>query len=150
MSTISRSTRPEARSSGATRAGLRRSAARRSAVIRSRIACSRWAVAREISWFIRWKVSSHDRAPSAWSTSFSHSPWIRDSARAWSQAATNSTWVEATFTASRSPKWRTTSMIGVETTGRPAARYSGVLVGLMKRVDSLMAKGIKATSQPDR
>ena len=38
----------------------------------------------------------------------------------------------------------------VETTGRPPARYSGVLVGLMKRVASLMAKGISATSQPAR
>src|SRR5690606_4538507 len=43
-----------------------------------------------------------------------------------------------------------TSCIGVETTGTPAARYSGVLVGLIKRVDSFKAKGISATSQPDR
>jgi len=43
-----------------------------------------------------------------------------------------------------------TSAIPVETTGRPAARYSGVLVGLMKRVDSLRANGSSATSQPAR
>lgn len=43
-----------------------------------------------------------------------------------------------------------TSLIGVETTGLPAARYSGVLVGLMKRVESLIANGINATSQPER
>jgi hypothetical protein len=36
----------------------------------------------------------------------------------------------------------------VETTGRPAARYSGVLVGLMNRVASLRAKGSNATSHP--
>jgi len=36
----------------------------------------------------------------------------------------------------------------VETTGLPAAKYSGVLVGLMKRVDSFLANGISATSQP--
>jgi hypothetical protein len=43
-----------------------------------------------------------------------------------------------------------TSVIGVETTGRPPARYSGVLVGEMNFVESLIAKGIRATSQPPR
>jgi hypothetical protein len=38
----------------------------------------------------------------------------------------------------------------VETTGRPAARYSGVFVGLMNRVASFRANGRIATSQPDR
>ena len=37
--------------------------------------------------------------------------------------------------------------MGVDTTGRPAARYSGVFVGLMKRVASFSANGISATSQ---
>ena len=32
--------------------------------------------------------------------------------------------------------------------GRPAARYSGVFVGLMKRVASLRANGSIATSHP--
>ena len=36
----------------------------------------------------------------------------------------------------------------VETTGSPAARYSGVFVGLMKRVASLRANGSMAMSQP--
>jgi hypothetical protein len=50
-----------------------------------------------------------------------------------------------------SPCWpygRTTSRIDVDTIGLPAAMYSGVLVGLMKRVASLRAKGSSATSQP--
>jgi hypothetical protein len=42
---------------------------------------------------------------------------------------------------------RTTSRIEVDTTGLPAAKYSGVFVGLMKRVDSFLANGIIATSQ---
>ncbi len=49
-----------------------------------------------------------------------------------------------------SPYGRTTSRIEVDTTGLPAARYSGVLVGLMKRVASLRANGSSATSQPAR
>jgi hypothetical protein len=36
----------------------------------------------------------------------------------------------------------------VDTTGFPAARYSGVFVGLMKRVASLRANGNIATSHP--
>ena len=39
------------------------------------------------------------------------------------------------------------SAMGVETTGRPAARYSGVLVGLMNSVASVSTKGMSATSQ---
>ena len=38
----------------------------------------------------------------------------------------------------------------VETTGLPAAMYSGVLVGLMNRVASFRANGSSATSQPAR
>ena len=37
---------------------------------------------------------------------------------------------------------------GVDTTGLPAARYSGVFVGLMNLVAAFMAKGIMATSHP--
>ena len=48
------------------------------------------------------------------------------------------------------PYGRTTSRMDVETTGHPAARYSGVFVGLMKRVDSLRANGSTATSHPLR
>ena len=39
---------------------------------------------------------------------------------------------------------------GVDTTGNPAARYSGVFVGLMNRVASFMAKGSIPTSQPPK
>ena len=54
----------------------------------------------------------------------------------------------AILTRPDSPYGRTTSRIGVETTGRPAAKYSGVFVGLMNCVDSLIANGIIATSHP--
>ena len=68
------------------------------------------------------------------------------SASAWPQAATKA---DASSTiATRSPNIDTTSRIGVLTIGLPAAMYSRVLVGLMKRVDSLRANGISATSQP--
>ena len=62
-------------------------------------------------------------------------------------AAAKASAVPAICTAGKAPYCRTTSTIGVDTTGRPAARYSGVLVGLMNRVASLMANGISATSQ---
>ncbi len=42
----------------------------------------------------------------------------------------------------------TTSRIGVLTIGLPAAMYSSIFVGLMKRVDSLSANGSRQTSQP--
>ena len=41
-----------------------------------------------------------------------------------------------------------TSGTGVLTTGLSPAMYSSVLVGLMNRVDSLSANGIRQTSQP--
>src|SRR3954463_12755236 len=65
-----------------------------------------------------------------------------------SQAARNSSAVLPIFTKPRSPYGRTTSRIGVETTRRPADKYSGGLVGLIKRVESFMAKGRSPTSQP--
>jgi hypothetical protein len=43
-------------------------------------------------------------------------------------------------------KHSTTSLIGVLTLGLPAAMYSSVLVGLMKRVESLSANGSRHTS----
>lgn len=45
---------------------------------------------------------------------------------------------------------RNTSLMAVETTGLPAAKNSGVLVGLINLVDSFSAKGIMAQSQPAR
>src|ERR1044071_6743531 len=68
--------------------------------------------------------------------------------RADSTAATNSSGLSAMLTSPVSPYGRTTSRIEVETTGLPAARYSGVFVGLMNLVASLRAKSSKATSQP--
>ena len=69
-------------------------------------------------------------------------------ARMPSQAATNSAGVAAMGTTSA--YCCATSRTGVLTIGLPAARYSSVLVGLMKRVDALSAKGIMQTSQPAR
>ena len=65
-----------------------------------------------------------------------------------SAATTKSSGESAMCTTPLSPYGRTTSRIEVDTTGLPAARYSGVLVGLMKRVASLRANGSSATSQP--
>ena len=42
--------------------------------------------------------------------------------------------------------WSTTSSTGVLTMGLPVAMYSSALVGLMYSVASLMAKGIRHTS----
>ena len=44
----------------------------------------------------------------------------------------------------------TTSAMGVLTIGRSAAMYSSVFVGLMNRVASFRANGMRHTSQPDR
>ena len=49
-----------------------------------------------------------------------------------------------------SPYARTTSAIGVETTGFRAARYSGVFVGEIERVAAFSANGMIATSSPAR
>ena len=54
--------------------------------------------------------------------------------------------INKTFTA----RINATVGVGVDTTGSPAARNSGVLVGLMKRVLSFRAKGMKPASQPAR
>src|SRR5947209_3780483 len=61
----------------------------------------------------------------------------------------NSSGLSAIATRPSSPYGSTTSVIGVETAGRPAARYSGVFVGLIKRVDSFRANGSSPRSQPD-
>ena len=66
------------------------------------------------------------------------------------QAATNPSGPSPISTIPATPNGRTTSRIEVDATGRPAARYSGVLVGLMYAVASLWAKGMMARSQPDR
>src|SRR2546423_361315 len=63
---------------------------------------------------------------------------------------TTSSGESAISTSRCSPYGRTTSLIDVDTTGQPAARYSGVLVGLMNRVDSFFANGSMATSHPER
>jgi hypothetical protein len=63
-----------------------------------------------------------------------------------SQPATKSSASCATTTAS--PYSEITSSTAVLTTGFSAAMYSSVWVGLMKRVCSLSAKGIRHTSQP--
>src|SRR3954454_20596942 len=65
-------------------------------------------------------------------------------------AAANADGLAAIQTAFTWPYCGSTSTMGGETTGGPAAKYSGVLVGLMNRVASLRAKGIRATSQPER
>ena len=64
----------------------------------------------------------------------------KPSAKACSAASTNRAGSSATRTKPSRPYGSTTSVIEVETTGRPAARYSGVLVGLMKRVDTVSGK----------
>ena len=97
------------------------------------------------------KVASQLSVASMWSAASRHPVELpRAIASASVQAAMKPGRSAAIRTASVSPYWRITSRIAVETTGRPPARYSGVLVGLMKRVASLIAKGISATSQPDR
>ena len=65
-------------------------------------------------------------------------------------AAMNSAGVSAMRTRFISPYGLTTSRIEVETTGLPAAKYSGVFVGLINLVASLRANGIRATSHPAR
>src|SRR6185369_9995547 len=99
--------------------------------------------------FISLYVLSHDVADKNASTresQYSESP-TRSILFA---AAINSSAVDAISTSFISPYGLTTSRIGVEITGFPAARYSGVFVGLIKRVDSFSANGINAMSQPAR
>ena len=75
-------------------------------------------------------------------------PWDdEDRAIAAAHACTNDGASSAIRTSPRRRYGRMTSRIDVDTTGLPAARYSGVLVGLMKRVASLRANGRIATSQ---
>src|SRR3954447_410685 len=74
----------------------------------------------------------------------------RSEASASSIASENSPAVSAIHARPSRPYGCTTSRIDVDTTGLPAARYSGVFVGEMKRVESLRANGRIATSQPAR
>src|SRR5215213_3054253 len=93
------------------------------------------------------QVLSHEMFSRNASTFLSHSE-PSDLGRSFSAARINSSAVSVISTSFRSPYGRTTSLIEVEMTGLPAARYSGVLVGLMKRVDSLRANSNSAISQP--
>ncbi len=76
------------------------------------------------------------------STAFSHRSWFFCMRRSKHTIASSA--VDAISTRPMIPYGLTTSVIGVETTGQAAARNSGVLVGLMKRVDSFSAKGVNA------
>src|ERR671932_147116 len=109
---------------------------------------SRAPNADSISCVIEFQVRSQEICSRKVSTRSSHPDSLQSSFIAASAAATNSATVSAILTKRSCPYGRTTSRIEVDTTGLPAARYSGVLVGLMKRVDSLRAKGNKATSHP--
>ncbi len=94
------------------------------------------------------QVRSQEISASRPSTARSHSACGLPRARA--NASAKAGGPSAMSTGPASPQSRTTSRTGVDTTGKPAARNSGVLVGLMKRVLSLRAKGMKPASQPDR
>ena len=130
--------------SGAQATPVERPAA--SGVVPSRVA----AIAASISCYMRAQVPSHDvcaRNASAWRQPCAADPRpARPRTRRDELVGASS----AIRTSPLSPYGRTTSRIDVETTGLPAARYSGVLVGLMKRVASLRANGSSATSQPAR
>src|SRR5688572_30397082 len=95
------------------------------------------------------QVRSHDVPAMQASTAASRSG-ESGSSRAACTAAMKASASLATLTRPRPAKGVTTSAIGVDTTRLPPARYSSVFVGLMKRVDSLSANGISATSQPAR
>src|SRR4051794_18228956 len=92
------------------------------------------------------QVMSHDILAKKASARRSSLP--RGSTKAASQAAMKWLGVSAMRARPSTEYGRTTSRMEVETTGLPAARYSGVFVGLMKRVASFLANGIRATSQP--
>src|SRR6185295_6795984 len=83
------------------------------------------------------------------STLFNHSVFPV-SVSSFSAAAIKSSAVSAISTSFNSPYGLTTSRIEVEIVGLPAAKYSGVFVGLMKRVDSFRANNRSAMSQPAR
>src|ERR687889_580407 len=95
----------------------------------------------DMSLCIEDQVLSHEPAARCLSTRASHGSFGRDK-RASALRATSSA-VLAISTRPLSPYGRTTSVIAVETTGTPAARNSGVLVGLMNLVASLRAKFMK-------
>ena len=80
--------------------------------------------------------------------------WMRRERAAPSSASTLSqARTKAALSCATSTAWpysEITSRIAVLTTGFSPAMYSSVLVGLMKRVDSFNANGIRPTSQPAR
>src|SRR5947207_1133147 len=63
-------------------------------------------------------------------------------------ACANASALSAICTNPLAPYGCTTSVIDVETTGKRAARYSGVFVGLMYRVAELCANGSMPADQP--
>ena len=95
---------------------------------------------------IRLQMPSHDCVESSDCTRPSRS--TVGSQRASRIPWTKRSGVSAMCARPMSPYVRTTSAMGVETTGLPAARYSGVFVGLMYWVAALSANGIIATSHP--
>ncbi len=101
-----------------------------------------------MSLFMPAQVLSQEPAARCRSTLWSHASLGRSSSA--SALRTTSSGVLAISTSPFSPYGRTTSLIGVDTTGTPAARNSGVLVGEMNFVASFRAKGIKPMSQRAR
>src|SRR5205085_9511770 len=127
--------------------GSRRSRQSAAAVASSHSRCtSRAAITFSMSASIRSHVLCHELPARKRSTRSSQLASVPRSAR--SHAATKLGASPAISTKPSSPYGRTTSLIGVETTGLPAARYSGVFVGLMKRVASFWANRSRATSHP--
>src|SRR5919202_2312090 len=108
----------------------------------------REAVTASISRLMRCHVRSHDMLCSRASTLSSRS--LPSSHMAARTAATKASVVSAMCTNPCCPYGLTTSWIDVDTTDLPTAKYSGILVGLMKRVAALWANGKRATSQPER
>src|SRR6185295_7769626 len=108
-----------------------------------------FSIASSIKSDISAQVLSQEMVSRNASTLFNHSEFPV-SVSSYSAAAINSSAVSAISTSFNSPYGLTTSRIEVEIVGLPAAKYSGVLVGLMKRVDSLRANNRSAMSQPAR
>src|SRR5687768_9384861 len=94
-------------------------------------------------------VLSQEPVERRWLTLISHrSSLLTVSER--SKAAANPSASLAIETSPSSPYGRTTSATGDETIRIPAARNSGVLVGLINRVASLIANGIIPACHPAR
>src|SRR6476469_5298527 len=107
------------------------------------------AIAVSICFAIWLQVRSHELPARNESTLVSHD-FLRLLFKILSPHFTSSSAVRAICTSLLSPYGETTSLIGVDITGMPAAKYSGVFVGEINFVDSFIANGIIATSQPDK